>query len=512
MTSAVDAVRPGYAGALARSTDRPSWPVSRDGLATSVWRAWPGLGLGAALLVSMAIGLDGVSRILAVSTLLVAFALPYSGLVLVALLVPLRDVELAPVAFDVLLVFAFAGGQVCRSIVDRTRIRVSIGVVLVTGYVLLSALTLVPALTRYDWDQTSSSIALFLGMAAGFAAAGAAILAFVRHDARPILVVLLMASTLAALIALAAFLIGPTVGLPIRGLISTATWDSRAFGPFFNSNYFGFFAAQAFVLALGWAAASRDLGRLAFLGAAAILGTALFATFSRGSLIGAAVGIIVLAWTHSRRLGLALIGLLVVGSVVLYPVFLDARLDLTFGDNSLEAFNDQTRSEQWRLNTIGAGLGLFARQPVFGVGFGSFQFLSPWFVGESPVTYAHDWWVSVIAEQGIVGSVAFAAIAVWLVIAIRRTDHPLRGTALALVSSYAVSSFFIDSVTSLPISIVAWLTIAAVLAPGIHSVDQRAGPPGPGFKAVRQTKDLMRRYRVAGRGDARTPSPLTGNP
>ncbi len=120
--------------------------------------------------------------------------------------------------------------------------------------------------------------------------------------------------------------------------------------------------------------------------------------------------------------------------------------------------------------------------------------------------------MSVVAEQGIVGSVAFAAIAVWLVIAIRRADHPLRGTALALISAYAVSSFFIDSVTSLPISIVAWLTIAAVLAPGIRLADERAGPPGPGRKAVRQTQDLMRRYRVPGRGDARTPSPQTGNP
>ncbi len=199
-------------------------------------------------------------------TLLVAFALPYSGLVLVALLVPLHDVELAPIAFDVLLVVAFAAGQLCRAIVEPPRVRISIGVVLVTGYLLLSALTLVPALTRYDWDQTSSSIALFLGMVAGFAAAGAAALAFVRRDARPILAVLLLASTLAALVALAAFSIGQTVGLPIRGLISTAAWDSRAFGPFFNSNYLGFFVAQAFLLALGWAAASRGLGRIALLG------------------------------------------------------------------------------------------------------------------------------------------------------------------------------------------------------------------------------------------------------
>ena len=512
MTAAVDAVTPGYAATIVPRGERASWPATQDGLAASVRETWPGLAVGGSLIVSMAFGLDALNRPLAVFALLVAFALPYSGLALVALLVPLHDVELAPIAFDILLVTTFVAGQLCRVIVERTPVRISIGVILVTGYLLLSALTLVPALTRYDWNQTSSSIALFLGMAAGFAVAGAAALAFARRDARPILVVLLLSSTLAALVALAAFSIGQTVDMPIRGLISTATWDMRAFGPFFNSNYLGFFVAQSILLALGWSAASRGAGRIALLGAAVIAGIALVATFSRGSLIGAAFGIIVLAWTHSRRLALTLIGLLVVGVVLLYPLFLEARLDITFGDNSLEAMTDQSRSEQWRLDTIDAGLGLFARQPVFGVGFGSFQFLSPWFVGDSPVTYAHDWWISVIAEQGIVGSVAFAAIAVWLVIAIRRTNHPLRGTALALISGYAISSFFIDSLTSLPISIVAWLTIAAVLAPAIHSGDQRAGTPGPGHKAVRQTRDLMRRYRASGRGAARTPSPQAGNP
>lgn len=511
MTASVDAFGAGYAGVVGLRGDEASWPATREGLTASVREAWPGVAIGAALILSMAMGLEPLTRPLAALTLLVAFALPYSGLALVALLVPLHDVELAPVAFDVLLVIAFFAGQLCRAVIEPPRVRISIGVVLVIGYLLLSALTLVPALTLYDWGQTSSSIALFLGMAAGFAAAGAAALAFVDRDARPILAVLVLASTLAALVALAAFQIGPTVGMPIQGLMSTLRWDTRAFGPFYNSNYLGFFVAQSFLLAVGWATASRGLGRFALVGAAVVAAVALVATFSRGSLIGAAVGIVVLAWTHSRRIALTLIGVLVIGVIVLYPLFLNTRLDITFGDNSVTAFTEQSQSEQWRLDSIDAGLGLFARQPFFGVGFGSFQFLSPWFVGSSPVTYAHDWWVSLIAEQGIVGSVAFAAIAIWVVIAIRRTRHALRGTALALISAYALSSFFIDSVTALSSSIVTWLTIAAVLAPGMRPASLPGRPLGPGLKAVRQTQDVMRRYRVPRRGATRTTSPQTGN-
>jgi O-antigen ligase len=219
------------------------------------------------------------------------------------------------------------------------------------------------------------------------------------------------------------------------------------------------------LLAIGWATVSRGLGRILLLGLAAVAGAALVATFSRGSLVGAAVGIVILAWMRSRRMAIVALALVAVGVVFLYPIFLGTRLDITFGDTSTLAYADQTRSEQWRLASIAAGWGLFQEQPIFGIGFGAFHFLSPWFVGSSPVTYAHDWYVDVLAEGGIVGTLLFAAIATWLVAALWRADHPLRNTALAMVAAYGVSSFFIDSVPAIPVSIVTWLTIAAVLAP-----------------------------------------------
>jgi len=148
---------------------------------------------------------------------------------------------------------------------------------------------------------------------------------------------------------------------------------------------------------------------------------------------------------------------------------------------------------------------------VFGVGYGAFHFLSPRFVGGSPVTYAHDWYVNVLAEQGVIGTIAFGAIVAWLVLAISRSDHPLRQTALALVTGYAVSSFFIDSVPSVSISIVAWLTAAAVLAPRILQTDEVSERFDPVAKAWLQTRDLMGRYRVPGWGSGWSLTRLPGS-
>ena len=486
------------------------WPIAPVSVGAGIHAIWPGLAVGALLILSMAMQQDQVAHLLALTAVLIAFALPFSGLALVALLVPLHDVELfGPIAFDVMLISAFALGQLCRVAIDPPRVRVSIGVILVAGYVVLSALTLVPALTGYGWNQTSSSIAQFMGMVAGFALVGFAALAFARRDSRPILATLLLSATIASVVALAAFLIGQGVGMPIRGLISNVTWDTRAFGPFFNSNYLGFFVTQSLILALGWAIVSSGSARLGLTLVAAISAMTLMATFSRGSLIGAGAGIVVLTWLHHRRLAVLAVAVLITGWIFIYPALFGARLDITYGDTSSQAFLDTSESDQWRLATVAAGIGLFASAPVFGVGYGAFHFLSPWFVGGSPVTYAHDWYVNVLAEQGIIGIVAFAAIVTWLVVAISRSDHPLRRTALALVAAYAVSSFFIDSVPAVAISLVAWLTAAAVLAPRILDGEQPAELVTPIVKAVWQTRELMSHYRVSAR-HVDLPSPRLG--
>ena len=200
-------------------------------------------------------------------------------------------------------------------------------------------------------------------MVAGFAVVGCGALAFVQRDSRPILATLLIAATIAELVAMAAFLVGPDIGVPVRGLLSTEVFDTRAFGPFFNSNYMGFFAAQAMLLAVGWATISRGWGRIALVVAAAVAAVALLATFSRGKFLGAAAGIIVLCWLHSRRLAIVTLALLALGAFVLYPIFIGTRLDITYGDTSNQAFADETQSEAWRLGTVEATSGCSPSSP-----------------------------------------------------------------------------------------------------------------------------------------------------
>ena len=69
---------------------------------------------------------------------------------------------------------------------------------------------------------------------------------------------------------------------------------------------------------------------------------------------------------------------------------------------------------------------MFAAFPVFGVGFGTFQFVSPSFlVGAAPdSTFSHNQYLNVLAEQGIVGAVIVAALVVMGIVAIIRSGSP----------------------------------------------------------------------------------------
>ena len=110
-----------------------------------------------------------------------------------------------------------------------------------------------------------------------------------------------------------------------------------------------------------------------------------------------------------------------------------------------------------------AGVAMFLASPVFGVGFGVFQFLSPAYVGASQATASHNAYIQILAEQGLVGMLVVASFMVMLVVALIRSVSPLRGAALAMLSCYLIQSWFINSTTSIQVSGLTWLTMAAAL-------------------------------------------------
>jgi len=201
-------------------------------------------------------------------------------------------------------------------------------------------------------------------------------------------------------------------------------------------------------------------------GGAVLVAIGLFLTLSRGGYLGAAVGLFALLALRRPRAALALAGAAVLAVLVLYPVFLALRLEISAGAADLGAYLDQQRSDHWRELAFGAGIQMFVGAPVFGIGFGMFQFLSPAYIGFSPATYSHNQWLDLLAEQGLVGAGFMAASLGSLLVALRRATSALRLGAMAMLAAYAVESLFINSLTSTQLSGPLFLVLAAALSRG----------------------------------------------
>ena len=149
----------------------------------------------------------------------------------------------------------------------------------------------------------------------------------------------------------------------------------RASGGFATANYLGFFAAQYTLLGIGvWPLVARRYQPLL----AVVIATtvaALVVSYSRSAYVGTAAGIVVLVALRSPRQALLLVAIAAVAGVALYPLFLEARVNGAALDPTV--IFQRAQSENWRSLAAAAGISMFLAQPVFGVGFGVFQHLSP---------------------------------------------------------------------------------------------------------------------------------------
>lgn len=205
------------------------------------------------------------------------------------------------------------------------------------------------------------------------------------------------------------------------GDVTTLRFNSA----FPDPNSAGSYLAMGLVAALGLALeafARRDeAGRataatwrsLGWLLAAAAIASGLWLTGSRSafiSVVAASLLLVALMPGVRRRLGWRSVAALVLVFVVLLP-FVTSRLapPATSG-RSLE------QATTFRAETARAAVRMFVDHPVFGVGVGRFysrsgEYFSPAFRSVVPLENAHNNFLQVLAELGIVGFVPF----VWLV-------------------------------------------------------------------------------------------------
>lgn len=210
----------------------------------------------------------------------------------------------------------------------------------------------------------------------------------------------------------------------------------------------------------------KTLGLLCCFGcAAALLGSALLASWSRGAWLGAALSVAVMLFALPRRaltgfaaalaLALFLAGLWLGG---LLPQSIVTRLtasaadllrmqDIRGVDISPINYAVVERVAHWQ-----AALNMAQSQPIFGLGLGNYEIvydqyrLLNW---RQPLGHAHNFYLNTLAETGLLGLSAYLGF--WIVIFLltwRARAHPdlwARASAIALLGSWtylAVHSIF----------------------------------------------------------------------
>ncbi len=176
---------------------------------------------------------------------------------------------------------------------------------------------------------------------------------------------------------------------------------------FWDPNIYGRYLALVIVIAMSvllWAKERRALALLT--GLVAVLWLGLVATFSQSSFAALLAGLAVLAALRwSWRWTLAAVG---AGAVLAIVIVLFAG---GVSKLSPDRINSDTGG---RANLVSGGTDLFAQRPLWGYGAGSFPRAYREHVAtkKAPVSVSHTEPVTVAAEQGIVGFVAYAALLV----------------------------------------------------------------------------------------------------
>jgi O-antigen ligase len=176
---------------------------------------------------------------------------------------------------------------------------------------------------------------------------------------------------------------------------------------FWDPNIYGRYLALAIVIAMSallWAKERRTLGLLT--GLVAVLWLGLVPTFSQSSFAALLAGLAVLAALRwSWRWTLAAVG---AGAVLAVVVVLFAG---GISKLSPDRLNVETGG---RSNLVSGGTKLFAQRPLWGYGAGSFPraYREHAATKKAPVSVSHTEPITVAAEQGLVGLIAYAALLV----------------------------------------------------------------------------------------------------
>lgn len=170
-----------------------------------------------------------------------------------------------------------------------------------------------------------------------------------------------------------------------------------------GENDLGAFLAEFSLVLLTLLAISRRfIVKIYYASIFLVVGLALLYTYSRGAYLGAMAGLLFYAYSKDRRLMIVVAAVLVT-LPVWAPASVMDRISMTFTDGAMES-SASSRFDFWK-----AGLQMMLQSPIFGVGFHRFAEELPRYISDlGSARTAHNMYVSIGAELGIPGLVAFA--------------------------------------------------------------------------------------------------------
>jgi hypothetical protein len=200
--------------------------------------------------------------------------------------------------------------------------------------------------------------------------------------------------------------------------------------------------------------------RIAGLGALGAIGYAFQLAQSRGGFL--ALAGLIGAYAY-RRMGR-------VATVVVLAVVLVAGLAI--GPSRIQNLDSQEASAQGRIEAWAAGLQMVKFNPILGVGFGEFSNLH--------VRVAHNSFVHVFAELGLVGECLFVGVFYWLFASTSRSRNMAGAASSTLASNVFASGVGIVTAGAfLSLQYVPILFVPAVLGAARVAIERRPDVPEP---------------------------------